>query len=378
VFILYIPQLIISLLLVEIASSFDIAVGVAGQLVTIAAVVSAIMALLMGALSVRYPHKSLLLVGVAFSIIVALGSYIAPNFVFLLTMYSLTGISIAMVRPMSQALIGQLFSVAERPKILAYVIAVGALSFTIGTPLINILGDWRIAFLLYMLPLTLVSLIFAFIGIPSTNRETRIHTRFWQGFHVVQNKSAVVCLIANGLFVILYVGVIQFYSISFYREHFLVDQALLSLIVTGVTLVFVTSSVMGGRLVNRLGRKPLTVFGAVSSGVLVVAYLIAPTVWLSIILYFVSGVTSGIRNAAFSSLAVEQVPDHRGTMMSLVQFSYNVAAAIGSGLGGLILITFDYSFLGVLGIFAIIAAIIFHFFTIDPTTQVKQQETNNA
>ena len=368
-FILYIPQLIISLLLVEIAGSFDIEIGVAGQLVTIASVVSAVMALLMGALSVRYPHKSLLLVGIAFSIIVSLGSYIAPNFLLLLAMYSLTGISLAMVRPMSQALSGQLFSVAERPKILAYVIAAGALSFTIGTPLINILGDWRIAFLLYMFPLTLISLILAYIGIPLTNRETRTHPRFLQGFHaVVQNKSAVFCLIANVLFVILYVGVIQFYSIPFYREHFLVDQALLSLIVTGVTLVFVTSSVMGGRLVNRLGRKPLTVFGAVSSGVLVVAYLLAPNVWLSIILYFISGMTSGVRNAAFSSLAVEQVPGHLGTMMSLVQFSINIAAAIGSGL---ILITFDYEYLGSLGIFAIIAAIIFHFFTIDPTTQAS-------
>jgi predicted MFS family arabinose efflux permease len=54
-------------------------------------------------------------------------------------------------------------------------------------------------------------------------------------------------------------------------------------------------------------------------------------------------------------------------MMSLSQFSYNVGGALGSGLGGLILITFDYGHMGVLGIAAIIAALIFHFFTRDPT-----------
>jgi hypothetical protein len=34
--------------------------------------------------------------------------------------------------------------------------------------------------------------------------------------------------------------------------------------------------------------------------------------------------------------------------------------------------------MGVLGIAAFIAAVVFHVFTIDPTTQAKQQETNNT
>jgi hypothetical protein len=45
--------------------------------------------------------------------------------------------------------------------------------------------------------------------------------------------------------------------------------------------------------------------------------------------------------------------------------------ALGNGLGGLILIVFDYRHMGALGIAAIIASLIFHFFTIDPTQQTK-------
>jgi predicted MFS family arabinose efflux permease len=62
-------------------------------------------------------------------------------------------------------------------------------------------------------------------------------------------------------------------------------------------------------------------------------------------------------------------------MMSLSQFASNLAKALGNALGGVILIAFDYGHMGVLGITAIIAAVIFHVFTIDTTKQAKQQAT---
>jgi predicted MFS family arabinose efflux permease len=80
-----------------------------------------------------------------------------------------------------------------------------------------------------------------------------------------------------------------------------------------------------------------------------------------------AGITSGINSAAFNSLALEQVPAYRGTMMSLSQFSFNLGTGLSNALGGVLLIAFDYGTVGCLGITAIIAAVIFHAFTIDPT-----------
>jgi len=129
--------------------------------------------------------------------------------------------------------------------------------------------------------------------------------------------------------------------------------------------------VMGGRLVNRFGRKPLTVLNALVSGVLTLAFINVPSLWLSLVLYFTWGLTSGIQIAAYNSLALEQVSGYRGTMMSLSLFAQRLAQSLGTGLGGVILIALNYGYMGVLGIAAIIAAIIFHFFTIDPTTQAS-------
>ena len=68
-----IPQLIMSLLIIEIAFSFEIDVGVAGQIFTTQSIASATVSLLMAAFSVRYSHRSLLLGGIVVLCVSALG-----------------------------------------------------------------------------------------------------------------------------------------------------------------------------------------------------------------------------------------------------------------------------------------------------------------
>jgi predicted MFS family arabinose efflux permease len=74
---------------------------------------------------------------------------------------------------------------------------------------------------------------------------------------------------------------------------------------------------------------------------------------------------------AYSSLAMEQAPTYRATMMSLSEVSQFVAQAIGNALGGVLLLAFNYQILSLMTIFVLIGAIVFHFFTIDPTQQAK-------
>ena len=79
----------------------------------------------------------------------------------------------------------------------------------------------------------------------------------------------------------------------------------------------------------------------------------------------------GVWNTAYGSLALEQAPDNRGTMMSLSEVSMYAAIAIGNALAGMLLVAFNYKVVSLMGIFSIIGAIVFHFFTIDPTQQAK-------
>jgi predicted MFS family arabinose efflux permease len=367
-----IPNLIISLLIIEIAFSFDIEVGVAGQLGTTTSIVSAIMALLMGVLSVRYRHKSLLIAGLAFLTVSSLGCFVTPNFGLLLVVFSLTGISMAMVQPMSQALIGNLFSVEERPKVLGYLMGGMALSYVIGPPIISFIDDWRLAFLVFALPLTLFSIFLAFIRVPSATNSNPLSQRYLQGFKkVLRNKSAIACIVAN-ILTVMAMRVLNFYGIPFYRQQFLVDKTFMSVIVSGVSLMYIPGSLIGARLVNRFGRKRLTITSSFLLGVAALSFTNIPNPWITLMVWITSAFFMGSRSTAYNSLALEQVPEYRGTMMSFSQFSMNVAGALGTGIGGLILIAFDYGTMGILGVSAIIAAFTFHFFTIDPTQQAKQ------
>ena len=71
---------LITLLLIDIALTFEVSLGVMGQINTLSSVVSVIFGLFMGILSVRFRHKSLLIIGLLCVGVSALGCFLASNF----------------------------------------------------------------------------------------------------------------------------------------------------------------------------------------------------------------------------------------------------------------------------------------------------------
>ena len=100
------PGPLTGILLIDIGVSFGSSVGVMGQIRILASIVTVFSALVMGVLSVRFRHKSLLLAGLLFVIASALGCGFAPSFNAMLISYSLSGLGLAMVMPMAYTLVG--------------------------------------------------------------------------------------------------------------------------------------------------------------------------------------------------------------------------------------------------------------------------------
>ena len=72
--------------------------------------------------------------------------------------------------------------------------------------------------------------------------------------------------------------------------------------------------------------------------------------------------------SAANNLTLEQVPEFRGTMMSIDTAAINLGSALGTALGGLALLSFDYEGLGIaLGVMGVAAAVVFYLLTTDPT-----------
>ena len=372
--------ILMGLFLVDIGLTFGASVGVIGQIPTLSSVVAMVFALLMGVLSVRYSYKALLRMGLLFYAVSSMGCVLAPNYATILLSYSLTGIGIAMVNPMSMALVGEHMPLDRRPIAISWIFTAMALSSSfIAGPVMTYLsgfGGWRMAFLGYSLPIALMSIVLSYIGIPTVSRSTAIvgsEKSFLEGFReLFRNRSAVACLIGSVLSSASFTGLVV-YGISFYREKFLVPKELTALLWAGMPLGFSIGSQFSGRFVNRYGRKPLTVLGLLLSGLFTVLYANVPGFWLSVTLAYLTCIFAGVRSTAASSLTVEQMPEFRGTMMSSNTAGYNLGSALGSALGGVMLVWWGWEAFGVvLGSLGIVASLVYHLLTLDPTVSSLQ------
>lgn len=365
---------LVTLLLIDIALTFEVSLGVMGQINTLSSAVSVIFALFMGVLSVRFRHKSLLIIGLLCVGVSALGCYLASNFNLMVISYSLSGVGTAMVFPMAITLVGQHRPLERRGNAVGWIIAAGSLSYFIGAPAISFIADiggWRLTLVGFVIPISLASLLLALIGLPSTSREqlTINKTTYLEGFKgVLLNISAAACLAGNVLRTASFVAIVL-YGISFFRQRFMVSTDSASLIIIGAALCYTLGSLVAGRLVNKFGRKSLTVLTALLAGIFIIAFVYLPNLWLSLALNFLGTWFSGMASSAANSLSLEQAPRFRGTMMSINSAALSLGNALGSALGGLALVLFNYEIMGsALGAMGIVSAMIFYLLTVDQST----------
>ncbi len=365
--------ILIGFILIDVGLTFGCSVGVMGQIITAASILGMIMALLMGVLSIRYDQKLLLIIGLTLISASAIGCFLAPNYLSMLFAYSLNGIGAVMVAPMTIALVGEHLTVDKRPNAIGLIVA--------STPILSVLTGfiigyiikegWRLAYLKYVFPLSLLSLLAAMFGIPRTKRSDRTSiskSNFLMGFkEIFTNRSAVACLFGAMLSMASWMG-IMYYGMSFYRQRFLLPTELAGIIWSGLAFCFAMGSVLSGRLVTRFGRKPSTYLSVLLLGFFTLLYTNVPAFWLSVGFALLISFCSGLTQSAGSSLTIEQVPEFRGSMMSINSAASNLGSTLGTAVGGMALLLWGYEGMGISqGIFGIIAGITYMQFTMDPT-----------
>lgn len=362
------------LLLIDIGETFNLSVGVTGQLKTISSGIAVIFSIIMGVISIRYNHKKLLMIGILLFILSSIGCYLSPSFNIMMASCAVAGIGIAVYGPMSTTIIGEILPVEKRAGAIGMVVAGMSISYLIGALVIGYLAGasgWRSTYLFYSIPISILSLVMVTIGIPSKQVDARISSgSYFDGFKAVfTNISADACLICY----VLSSAAWQYglaYGISFVRQRFLLSTSLASIFMLGTSLVFTIGSVTSGRLINRYGRKFTTV---ISTFLLSTLTIIGPFLYnfgIYAVLALVCCVFSGMMFTGIRSLTLEQVPRFRGTIMSLNYASMQMGYALGAGVGGFALVLFDYQGAGLaLGGMGIIGAFILYLFAAEPPSE---------
>jgi predicted MFS family arabinose efflux permease len=366
--------LLVMLLMVDIGHTFGTVVGSTSQINTAYSAIAVIFALMMGALSIRFRHKLLLLVGLVFLNVSTLGCLLALNFSMMFAFYALSGVGFAMVSPMAFALVGEHFSLEKRASAVGWIVAGSAMVYFIGAPLIALaanFGGWRFAILTFVVPVSLISFLLVWLGLGSVRRGSDSRSVDWKAYlssfgEVLSNRSAFSCLVGDFFRSSSFV-VILIYAASFGRQRFFQSIETASFIILVAAFCYTMGSLVSGMAIKRLGRKNTTVLTAFLSGVLGGSYVFMPIEVIYLLVAFMASWFFGMVASSANSLSLEQTP-LRGTMMSLDSAAISLGSAFGTAVGGAVLLSFDYEGLGaVLGVMGIVSALMFLFFAKDPT-----------
>ena len=365
-----------ALFLVEISKTFGVDVGLMGQANTFAAVVAVVFALVTGILSIRFRDGILLLMGMLAYSVAAVGCYFAWSFSSILIFYAVNGLAQAMIGPMTNALVGDNVALEKRASAIGRINAAGSLAILIGAPIMGVLsgfGGWRVAVLLFIVPFSLIALPFVSFSVSQVKQSSRAVNKssvYSESLKkIFSSKSATGCLVGNA-FRVAVATALTAYGIAFTIERFGLTIGLASVVILLVAL-FATLGNLVERPIRKRGRKASTVASVLFAGFFTISYAFASTLLASVILMFGAALFDGLATSASMSLTLEQMPELRGTMMSLFGAFSGIGAAIGAGIGGLALILYNYEVLGmILGSMGIVAAVVFRFLTVDPTSNV--------
>jgi len=328
------------------------------------------MALAVGVLSIKYRHKTLLMYGLIAYAVAALSCTFAPTFPIMMMAFSLNGLASAMVVPIISTLIGDLFSVNERSSAIGSVNGLRAFTYLISAPIIGYIASgygWRMAFLFFLCPISIMSLLVAAKEIPSVDYDVDEKGQYMEGFKTIfSNRSAVSCLLGSIFSQAAWLGILT-YSASFFRQRFIIGVSWASLLLSSIAGCFMVSTYASGLLVNRFGRKRMTTVGVMLFSALSIVYMVMMNVWMALVIVLSITAFSAMRFTSSISLTLEQVPAYRGTMMSLNTAALGLGRVIGSAVGGFSLLYYGWESVGYsMGVLGFVAAILYVFRTIDP------------
>ena len=371
---------ILTLYTVDVASTFQVSVGVASQLATANYAGEFVFSLLMSGLAVRFRYKPLISVGILVTIISAVGNFFAPDFFTMQIFFVMEGIGTVIVGVMSFTLFGDVLSPEKRAKAVSYLMAALWVTALISIPLsgftAKVIG-WRYIFILHILPVSLAGLILAFFAVPSKSHESTATIKkasYAESFRrILTDKSATACLAGSILSATgTQVGI---FGVAFYRQRFSTTLDFVVTFTWVMIVLYIVGSLVAGRLTNRFGAKPIAVVGTMLSGVFTMTFFLIPNLWGALFFDFLQVWFAAIAAPSYICLALAQVPKSRGTMMSLNSATGSLARTIVPAVGGALLVL-TFGFYGAVGLalggMSVASSLILLLLAKDPTRMAKR------
>lgn len=351
-------------LLTPMAHDLGVSEGVAGQSVTVSAIVAVLTSVLLAPAIGRLDRRRLLLALSFLQIVSNLVVALAPNIGVVLGVRVLLGVAVGGFWGMSSALALRLAPRADVPKALAIIFGGGSVAAIVATPLGAYFGGvrgWRGVFY-GVAALALVAFVTQWRTLPAMPVATR--TSIAGLGHVLR-----VPMVALGMVGVLLVFGGRQTLVTYLRPFLETITRLdysgvsLALLILGVG-VFIGNTFFAARLLNRnlhLTMAGLSLLMAVLGGLLL-AVGANPIATGAIILVW--GIATGITTVGWTTWLTRVVPDKAESGGGILVATIQVAIMIGSAVGGIAIDNFGALAPAVISALALLAGAVHCWFVL--------------
>jgi predicted MFS family arabinose efflux permease len=320
----------------EITQALDATVPQLGQLNTAFSIVALTGSLIMGAITVRIPPKRLLLTGVTTLLAGVTMASQSTSYTLMIISFILYGVGNSLVLPIVSLLL-TLYPQQERTTALGRIYSGRSLTSILATPIIGFLTitfGWRTGYLGFGAPLIVLAVILVATRIPDQPTKGG-ETDLMSGYkRIVQNRSALACLTVAALSLSFFNSLMVFNG-AYIRNHLHIPLETASIVMSLTFLAVAAGQVLSGRLADRVGVKTATWLSTIIGGTSLLLYFSAPLpVPLAIAASVIGTGMAGTTMTTMATLALEQVPNSRGTMMSLNSAAMSLGAMLSTVIGG--------------------------------------------
>lgn len=336
----------------EIARDLHTTVPLLGQVVTLMALLSASLGLIVGPLTDRYGFRWPLVIGLMAIAMGLIGTGLAMAFPVLLGLGVLMGLGDALVYSMPFAIAATRFRGAEQRQAIGWTMGALSIAPLVGVPVLTALGglsSWRVALVLAGLIAVGAAWLAATV-LPADSGRARTE------FRLVSLREAYAPLLRHAPTLRLY-GVsalrgLWWLGLITYLGAFLGTAVGLSPQQVGIVYALVGGSYAIGSTMamGRLGRVPARTLVSIStliSGMLVGPMLMVSAPIIVVPLLLGASLASAICRAGVVSLLAAESPAAAGTTMLLNGSVINFGSAGGAIMGGALIALGGYGALGI-------------------------------
>jgi predicted MFS family arabinose efflux permease len=349
----------------QMAQELQVGVPLLGQIMSLMLGLSVVLGLVVGPLADHSGYRRLIVIGLVAAVVCLLDFGLAPTFSLLILASAAGAISDASVLGPSFAIAGTAFTGTAARRAIGWTTAAQAGSAIVGVPVLAAIGTaagWRTAFVVSGL-VAMAVVVLALMWLPRDTHRASASLRFETILApyrpLLRNGTMRRLFGATALGAVCWMGMLTYLG-AFLAEALGLGTGQVGLVYMGAGTGYCLGSLAVGGPLARIPPRSLVILGFLAgAGLVALAFSGHVGTTGAIVAIAAMSLMWGVEGVAMTAVLMAATPSGAGTTMTLNTSLFNLGAAGGGVIGGLLLTLSGYEALAIgLPVFALSAALL--------------------